>query len=142
MAAGLRDLLALQGVIPVSAGVATANPGLTLNKLSGVWIDGAAPAGASAAGFTLNQLSGVWINGAPPAAANTPGFVSWNQLSGVWINASGQVATPEPTTPGGGSTRHAPGRQSAQQAHLKRIIKEDMEIVTLILAALQSGIIQ
>jgi hypothetical protein len=45
-------------------------------------------------------------------------------------------------TPGGGSTRQAPGRQSAQQAHLKRIIKEDMEIVTLVLAALQSGIIQ
>ena len=61
MAGGLRDLLALQGVIPLSK-VVTATPGLTLGQATGVWITGATPA-TSNPGLTLLQLSGVWISG-------------------------------------------------------------------------------
>ena len=65
MAGGLRDLLALQGVIPLSKVVATATPGLTLGQASGVWITGGNPSVIVATpGITLLQSMGVWITGA------------------------------------------------------------------------------
>ena len=54
-----RGLLGLQGVIPVSG---TALPGFTVNRLTGIWVDGAG--GVETPGFTLNRLSGVWVDGA------------------------------------------------------------------------------
>ena len=64
MAAGLRDLLALQGVIPLSQTVITSNAGLTVGQASGVWITGGNPSVVVAVpGLTLNQACGVWING-------------------------------------------------------------------------------
>ena len=65
MAGGLRDLLALQGVIPLSKVVVTATPGLTLGQASGVWITGGNPSVIVATpGITLLQSMGVWITGA------------------------------------------------------------------------------
>ena len=64
MAAGLRDLLALQGVIPLSQTVITSNAGLTVGQASGVWVTGATTTPLAAdAGLTIAQASGVWING-------------------------------------------------------------------------------
>ena len=64
MAAGLRDLLALQGVIPVSLGETLTNGGFTVGNISGVWVDGSAPAGAGTAGaISWLKLCGVWVTG-------------------------------------------------------------------------------
>ena len=52
-----RGLLGVQGVFPVSA---PADAGFTLNRLTGIWVDG----GPSGGGFTLNRLMGVWVDGA------------------------------------------------------------------------------
>jgi hypothetical protein len=68
VAAGLRDLLALQGVIPLNTVVAASAAGLTVGQASGVWITGgnSTPVIVTA-GLTLNQLMGVWVS----ASANT-----------------------------------------------------------------------
>ena len=71
MAGGLRDLLALQGVIPLSKVLATTTPGLTLGQATGVWITGATPVTGNP-GLTLLQLSGVWITGATTAVIAIP----------------------------------------------------------------------
>ena len=73
MSAGLRDLLALQGVIPLSKSVVTVSPGLTLGQASGVWITGGNPSVIVATpGITLLQSMGVWITGAGEAVIVTP----------------------------------------------------------------------
>ena len=72
MSAGLRDLLALQGVIPLSKSVVTVSPGLTLGQASGVWVSGVPAATGATPGLTLLQISGVWITGAPEAAVVVP----------------------------------------------------------------------
>ncbi len=63
MAGGLRDVLAAQGVIPLSAPVSVT------------------------AGMRLGQLTGSWITGGTAVSAG-PGTVSWGPLSGFWINAA------------------------------------------------------
>lgn len=65
MAASLKDVLAVQGVIPVSAGAPPpSTAGLSLGQLTGVWITGAPAAAPAAGGLTIGQLTGVWIDGA------------------------------------------------------------------------------
>ena len=85
MAAGLRDLLALQGVIPLSAVVSTATPGLTVGQASGVWIGGATTSTA-VPGLTLGQASGVWITGSV-TPTGSPGLTLL-QANGVWITGA------------------------------------------------------
>ena len=63
MPPGLRDLLALQGGIPLSKPPVTTTGGLTLAQASGVWITGAS-AVASVPGLSTLQVAGVWITGA------------------------------------------------------------------------------
>lgn len=91
MAAGLRDLLALQGVVPVSAPVVVTVPGLTLNQLSGVWVSGAAPVSIA------------------------PGFLSWMQISGVWVNGSTQEFIEPVLQPGGSSNLFAQARREDEE---------------------------
>lgn len=66
MGAGFRGVPELSGVTLSKAPGATANPGLTLGKLLGVWVDGPAPAVVNP-GLQFGQLIGVWITGAPAA---------------------------------------------------------------------------
>ena len=73
MAGGLRDLLALQGVIPLTKVVATTTPGITLLQATGVWITGGNPSVLVATpGITLLQSMGVWITGAPVGVIARP----------------------------------------------------------------------
>ena len=121
MAAGLRDLLALQGVIPLSQTVITSNAGLTVGQASGVWVAGAATTPVTAdAGLTIAQASGVWITGGTPEGVVVVPGLTLNQACGVWINGgSGSVVVAD--TGGGGSK-------------LALLLREDQEIVDIITA--------
>jgi len=120
VAAGLRDLLALQGVIPLSAVVSTATPGLTVGQASGVWIGGAT-ASTAVPGLTLGQASGVWITGGDSTPVVVTAGLTLNQLMGVWVSAS----TNAPIViedQGGGSGKMA------------LLLREDQEIIDIITA--------
>lgn len=60
----LRDILALQGVLPLGASPSTG--GLRLGQLTGSWITGGETA-VSTPGLRLGQLTGVWITGSGEA---------------------------------------------------------------------------
>ena len=87
--AGLRDILALQGVIPVSTPASTA--GLSLGTATGFWITGGG-AGAVSPGLSLGTATGVWITGGG-AGAVSPGLTVL-QSSGVWVTGAGEAVAP------------------------------------------------
>ena len=93
MAAGLRDLLALQGVVPVSA-------------------PSAAPP-VSSAGFSLGKITGIWIDGAPVIIPPVKGDRPVSGSSGTNV---GSILMAQ---------------------HRKRLIREDDEILLMIMAAIE-----
>ena len=121
MAAGLRDLLALQGVIPLSAVVSTATPGLTVGQASGVWIGGATT-NTAVPGLTLGQVSGVWITGGDGTTVVVTAGLTLNQLMGVWVSASTNAPIVIEDQGGGGSGKMA------------LLLREDQEIIDIITA--------
>ena len=113
MAGGLSGVLALQGVFPVAAPASAAPPGLTLGQLTGVWITGAPSGVVVIPGLSLGQLSGVWLSGAP-------------------------IEVPLSDYPSGGYLeRKLPGED-----YRERIARDDMDILALVIAAIESGIIE
>ena len=130
MAGGLRDVLAVQGVFPVSK---PSRPGLTLLQLSGVWITGAVSgAPVTPAGLSIGQLSGVWIDGAPEVAPATPaGSISWMQMSGVWIDGAPEAP------PAGGSSKQPHGAYIKQPGDQKQLKIDRRKMAALAILAIQ-----
>ena len=136
MAAGLRDLLALQGVIPLSKPVVTSTAGLTLGQASGVWVSGVPTATGSTPGLTLAQASGVWITGGNPSiVAPNPG-IALLQSMGVWITGSPAGVAPQPDTKRERPASYAGGAEEIDYLY-EQLLREDEELMLFVMAAMR-----
>lgn len=160
MAAGFRDVLALQGVFPVSRPNAVVTAGGSIGLLTGVWIDGTPSVEVTIPGASVGLLTGVWIDGKPTTETVTPGAVSWMQLNGVWITGKTDIVEePVITRPvlegstGGGtvsrkqSKSNRPILQLYQPLHEDQfrdniVIEEDDEILSIVSLLVGAGIIK
>ena len=136
MSAGLRDLLALQGVIPLSKSVVTSAAGLTLGQASGVWVSGVPAATGSTPGLTLAQASGVWITGGNPSIVTPNPGIALLQSMGVWITGSPVGVAPQPDTKGGGGSSYAGSAEEIDYLY-EQLLREDEELMLFVMAAMR-----
>ncbi len=133
MAAGLRDVLALQGVIPTSASAVTSTAGGNLGFFKGEWV-GAAPTGVTTAGGNLGFFKGEWVGAAPIVTpGGDPGFISWLPMAGVWISGSLESTTPTDDVREGGA--HSREHGAVAVHHQRKKLQKTADIRRLALLA-------
>ena len=134
--AGLRDVLAAQGVVPVSGSEPVTVPGLSTLQSMGVWISGGLEA-ETVPGLAVLQAQGVWISGGQEAET-VPGL-SLLQASGIWISGgeTGEIIIEEPREKQGGNRWLI--EQARQQAQMlsPRDEEEIMIVVRTVLECIQ-----
>jgi len=151
---GFTDLLALQGVTPLSV-VTRVTGGLYdilalqgVTPLSGV----TGVTGVTGGLYDILALQGVTPLSTPIAATPIAGAVSWMQLSGVWVN-SAPIYIPPTTTPSipeivksvSGTSQQA--KIILQNLQLpkkdtniyKQLFLEDEELISIVALLLQNG---